>query len=67
MVRRAMAAFISVMLVVFLSGCGKSEQPAKPAKTEQPQVEQKKPEAPAAQPAKPEHPTGGPAKPEHPK
>ena len=59
------AVLMSVMLIVFLSGCGQSEQPAKqaqPSKTEQPKPEQMKPEQPKAEHPQSEHP-----KSEHPK
>ncbi|MHB8068574.1 MAG: hypothetical protein ACYDIC_11835 [Desulfobaccales bacterium] len=64
------AVLMSLSLLVFLSGCGQSEQPAKPqppAKTEQPKMEPAKPAPPVAEPAKPEHPKADPTKPEHPK
>ncbi len=64
------AVLISVLLLVFLAGCGQSDQPAKPqppAKTEQPKAAPAKPEQPKAEPAKPEHPKADPTKPDHPK
>ena len=70
MIKAIGAVLMSVMLLVFLSGCGQSDQPAKPAppaKAEHPTAAPAKPEQPAAAPAKPEHPTAEPAKPEHPK
>ena len=60
MIKAIGAVLMSVMLLVFLSGCGQSDQPAKPAPPA-------KAEHPAAAPAKPEHPTAAPGKPEHPK
>ncbi len=80
MIKAIGAVLMSAMLIVFLSGCGQSEQPAKPqppAKTEQPKAappkaaapkaEPAKPEPPKAEQPKPEHPTGEPSKHEHPK
>ena len=61
---------MSVLLLVFLSGCGQSEQPAKPqppAKTEQPKAQPAVPAPPQAAPAKPAQPMAEPAKPEQPK
>lgn len=58
------AVLMSLLLLVFLSGCGQSEQPAKPpppAKAEQPKAEPAKPEQPKAEQPKPEQP-----KPDHP-
>jgi hypothetical protein len=70
MIKTIGAVLMSVMLLVFLSGCGQSDQPAKPAppaKAEHPTAAPAKPEQPAAAPTQPEHPTAEPAKPEHPK
>jgi hypothetical protein len=70
MIKTIGAVLMSVMLLVFLSGCGQSDQPAKPAppaKAEHPPAAPAKPEQPAAAPTQPEHPTAEPAKPEHPK
>ncbi len=61
---------MSLLLLVFLSGCGQSEQPAKPkppAKAEQPKAQPTAPAPPQAAPAQPEHPQAAPAKPEQPK
>jgi len=65
MLKAVSAVIMSVLLLVFLSGCGQSDQPAKPqppAKAEQPKAAPAKPEQPQADPAKPDHP-----KHEHPK
>lgn len=70
MIKAMGAVVMSVLLLVFLSGCGQSEQPAKPAppaKAEHPKAEPAKPEHPKAEPAKPDHPKAEPGKPEHPK
>ncbi len=70
MIKAIGTMLMSALLLVFLSGCGQGEQPAKPgqpSKAEQPKVEPAKPEHPKAEPAKPEHPTAEPAKPEQPK
>lgn len=70
MIKALSAVLMSVLLIVFLSGCGQSEQPAKPqppAKAEAPKAEPAKPAPPQAAPAKPEHPKADPTKPEHPK
>ena len=70
MIKAMGAVLLSALLLIFLSGCGQSEQPAKPGqppKAEHPTAAPAKPEAPKAEPAKPEHPTTAPAKPEHPK
>ena len=70
MIKAIGAVLMSVMLLVFLSGCGQSDQPAKPAtpsKAEHPTAAPAKPEQPTAAPAKPEHPTAAPAKPDQPK
>lgn len=73
MIKALSAVLMSVLLIVFLSGCGQSEQPAKPqppAKAEAPKAEPAKPAPPAASqaaPEKPEHPKADPTKPEHPK
>jgi len=65
MIKTIGTVLMSALLLVFLSGCGQSDQPAKPGQPA-------KAEHPTAAPAKPEHPTAAPAKPdqskpEHPK
>jgi hypothetical protein len=75
MIKTIGAVLMSAVFLVFLSGCGQSDQPAKPgqpAKAEHPTAapakpDQPKAEHPTAAPAKPEHPKAEPAKPEHPK
>ncbi len=70
MIKAIGVVLMSALLLVFLAGCGQSEQPAKPgqpAKTEHPTAAPAKPEQPKAEPAKPEQPKSEPAKPEHPK
>jgi len=70
MIKAIGAVLMSVMLLVFLSGCGQSDQPAKPAppaKAEHPTAAPAKPEQPAAAPTKPDQPKPDQPKPEHPK
>lgn len=75
MIKVISRVLLSAILLMFLAGCGQSDQPAKPAqpsKTEHPTAEQVKPEHPKAEhpkaeQPKPEHPQPGQPKPEHPK
>ena len=58
------AVVMSALLLVFLAGCGQSDQPAKPpqpAKTEHPTAAPAKPDQPKA-----EHPKAAQPKPDHP-
>jgi len=69
MIKAISAVAMSVLLLVFLSGCGQSEQPAKPqppAKTEQPKAQPAVPAPQQAAPAKPAQPMPEPAKPAQP-
>ena len=69
MIKAIGVVLMSALLLVFLSGCGQSDQPAKPgqpSKAEHPTAAPAKPEHPKAESGKPEHPTAEQHKAEHP-